>query len=243
MKIKIIDPIVKNAKSSEILNKESQNNYLKNLLDDKTEIDFEYIEHGFASVESVLHASFNAPEVIIKAKKAQEEGYDGVFINCFDDPGVYAARENIDIPIYGGYLPAIITAASLGEKIGIITTDQNGLFTEAKKAKEYGFENRIKSIKSVDLQVLELFRKDILLTRLIDICTDSIKKEKINVFVFGCTGMSYIAEELRVNLRQKGYAVTVIEPLAAGMKYLEYIIQLKFTNSLYYRINTDTLKW
>ena len=43
MKIKIIDPIVKNSENSDILNEKFQNNYLKKILDDKTEIDFDYI--------------------------------------------------------------------------------------------------------------------------------------------------------------------------------------------------------
>jgi Asp/Glu/hydantoin racemase len=85
--------------------------------------------------------------------------------------------------------------------------------------------------------------KNTLLNRLIDICTGTIEQEKINVFVFGCTGMSYIAEELRFNLNKKGYKATIIEPLITGVKYLEYIINMGLTNSLYYKIDIGTLKW
>lgn len=243
MKIKIIDPIVRSSRNTELLNIESSKRYLKKFLRKDTEIDFASIEHGFESVESVLDVSFNAPETVLKAKQAREEGYDGVFVNCFDDPGVYGCREIIDIPVYGGYVPSVITAASLGGSVGIITTDSNGLYTEAKKAKDNGFEDIIKTIRSVDLPVLELGRKDTLLDRLAEICMDSASNEPIRVFVLGCTGMSYIVEELRERLKTKGCSVAVVEPLATGIRYLEYIIGSGFTNSTNYRIGTDSLKW
>lgn len=243
MKIKIIDPIVKGNRNNEMLDRESGKSYLKKFLRGDTELDFDHIEHGFESVESFLNLSFNAPEVVLKAKQAQEAGYDGVFVNCFDDPGVYGCRELVDIPVYGGYVPSITTAASLGGNVGIITTGDSGIYTEAKKAKDNGYEDIVKSIRSVELTVLELRRKDALLRKLTDICIDSIINEKINVFVFGCTGMSYIAEELRKRLRDEKYSAAVVEPMAAGVRYLEYIIRLGFTNSLNYETGIDSLEW
>lgn len=243
MKIKIIDPIVKSGKNNELLDIEARKSYLKRFLRKDTELDFEYIEHGFESVEAVLNLAFNAPEVVLKVQKAQEEGCDGVFVNCFDDPGVYGARELADIPVYGGYVPAVITAASLGGNACIITTDGNGLFTEAKKARDNGFEGIVKSIRSIDIPVLELKKQDILLDRLMDICVDSIKNERINVFVLGCTGMSHAAEALREKLKEKGFSAAVIEPMATGVRYLEYILDLGFTNSMDYKVSTASFKW
>jgi Asp/Glu/hydantoin racemase len=78
---------------------------------------------------------------------------------------------------------------------------------------------------------------------MINNCIEVIEQEKINVFVFGCTGMSYIAEELRKNLKTKGYKAIVIEPLEAGVKYIEYLVELGLTNTLPYKINMDSLNW
>lgn len=239
MKIKIIEPVIINDEN-EIIKEEK---YLREYISKETQIDFDVIELGFESIESEVHAAFNAPEIILKAKKAEEEGYDGVFVNCFDDPGVYSIREIINIPVFGGYLPSVVTAASLTERIGIIKPNQNGVFLEERKAKHYGFENKIVTVENVGLGVLELNKKEVLLERLINICIEMIEKENVHVLVFGCTGMSYIAKELRQCLKDKGYSVTIVEPLAAGVKYLEYIIQLGFTNTLNYKISLDTLKW
>lgn len=239
MRIKIIEPVILSDENMII----KEEKYLREYINKETEIDFDVIEFGFKSIESKVHTAFNAPEVILKAKKAEEEGYDGVFVNCFDDPGVYPTREIINIPVFGAYIPSVITASSLGEKIGIITTGKNCVLNEERKVKYYGYENKIVTIKNVDLGVLELNKKEILLKRLFTICTEAMEKENIHVFVFGCTGMSYIAKELRQCLKDKGYSVTIVEPLAAGVKYLESIIQLGFTNTLNYKISLDTLKW
>ena len=47
---------------------------------------------------------------------------------------VYALREMGLIPAVGPYEAAVTTALSLGERIGIITTDEAGILNEEKKA-------------------------------------------------------------------------------------------------------------
>lgn len=238
MRIKIIEPVI--LDESEIL---QEYKYLKTRIDPGTEIDFDAIEHGFKSVETEVHIIFNNPEIILKAKKAEADGYDGVFINCFADPGVYAAREAIKIPVFGGFLPSLLTAASLTGRACIIATDENGAKLVRRNLRSYGLSNGVGAIKNVGLGVLELNNKQVLLERLMNNCTEVIEKSGINVFIFGCTGMSYIAEELRSGLKVRGYTATVIEPLETGVKYLEYLSGLGLTNSLPYKVSLDTLNW
>ncbi|HWQ77438.1 MAG TPA: aspartate/glutamate racemase family protein [Anaerovoracaceae bacterium] len=238
MRIKIIEPVILDEK--EILQEER---YLKSRVNPGVEIEFATITDGFESIESEIHTIFNAPEIILKAKKAEEEAFDGVFINCFADPGVYAVRETIKIPVLGGFLPSLLTAASLSEKVCIIATDTNGVNLVRRNLRSYGLRDRVGVIKNVGLGVLELNNKEILLERLISNCIEVIENDGINVFIFGCTGMSYIAEELRSSLRDRGCSATIVEPLETGVRYLEYLIGLGHTNSLSYKISLDALKW
>ncbi|MDV6277188.1 aspartate/glutamate racemase family protein [Rhodococcus erythropolis] len=46
---------------------------------------------------------------------------DGVFITCFVDPRVQAAREIVDAPVVGGFEPSFLTAMSLGDRVGVVT--------------------------------------------------------------------------------------------------------------------------
>lgn len=239
MRIKLITAVtgVSNEK------KEKQKVYLKRYVSDTTMIDYDNVEYGFPSIESETHGIFNATEIIKKAVKAEQEGYDGIFINCFDDPGVFAIRELVKIPVYGGYLPSLLTASSLGERIGIITTDKNGILSEEIKAAHSGFKDKIVAIEPVELGVLELGDKDILMKKLIELCLIYEEKYRVQAVSFGCTGMYYIADELRERLKAKGCNIVVIEPLATGVIFLETIIQLGFTNSLNYNLNMNNINF
>lgn len=239
MKIKLITAVTGISDEK----KQLQKDYLKKYINSTTYIDFDYVGYGFPSIESETQGIFNATEIIQKAITAEQDGYDGVFVNCFDDPGVFALRELLKIPVYGGYLPSVLTALASGERIGIITTDRNGILSEERKAAHIGIKEKIVAIEPVELGVLELGNKDLLIKKLIEICLKYDKEYRIQAASFGCTGMYYIIDELRTRLKAQGCSIVVIEPLATGIKFLEMIIQLGFTNSLNYNLNMSSLKW
>ncbi len=236
MRIKLISAIT----GTTAHDNEEQLAYLKRYVHDETVIDYAGIESGFPSIESETQGIFNAVEIIKEALKAEHQGYDGVFVNCFDDPGVFAARELIKIPVYGGYMPSVSIAASLGERVGIITTDEDGILNEERKARQMP-NNRIVAIEPVNLGVLELRNEQTLLTRLVKICIEFRERHRIQAVILGCTGMYYAIDRLRRELKTRGCNLAVIEPLASGLKYLETVIQLGHTNSLHYNINTQNL--
>lgn len=238
MKIKLITAVTGIPEEKN----ELQRDYLRKYINGTTQIDFDRVERGFPSIESELHGIINATEIIKKGIAAEKEGYDGIFVNCFDDPGVFALREVVKIPVYGGYLPSILTALSLGERVGIITTDREGILSEERKASHIGIKDRIALIEPVNLGVLELENKDLLLNRLTDICLKFEKEYRIQAASLGCTGMYYIIDELRERLKASGCSIVIIEPLATGIKYLETIIQLGFTNSLNYDLDLSSIK-
>lgn len=239
MKLLVIMPTTKNY--TEII--EESRVYLKQFLHPKTQLDFVCIEHGFPSVESELHAAFNAPDVIRAAQQAEKDGYDGVFVNCFDDPGVYACRESMEIPVFGGYQTAMITLLSLGERVAVITTDTPGLLSEERKARLAGLESRLAAIRKVDIGVLELDDKERLLAKLVPACKALWEEDRVNAVSLGCTAMHYLIDDLRARLAAENCPITVVEPLANGVKYLEHVIQMGYTNSLHLGHGMGALEW
>lgn len=228
MKLTVIHAVVRNSRDNpEYLQ------YLGEVLPPGTQIAFEQVEYGFPSIESDLHGIVNGSEVIRLARKAENEGADGVFVNCFDDPGVYAARELIQIPVFGAYQPAVLTAMSLADRVGIITTDKAGILSESRKALLNGFEKRIVAIRDVDMNVLSLEGNlDLLAERLTEICTIMHQEEQVGALTLGCTGMHKVIEMLRNKLKDANCPVTVIEPLQTGVSYLEYVVRNGYSNQL-----------
>ena len=175
MRIKIIDAVVK---SSDRLR--TNDKYIRESLRPDTEIDYAHMSKGFPSVECDLHAAFNKPQIIASAIQAERDGFDGIFINCFDDPGVYECREVLSIPVFGGYVPAMMTALSLAERVAIITTDKFGILSEERKARMLGVSERVAAIVPVELGVLELqSNPEALAERVADVCCTLYETERV----------------------------------------------------------------
>lgn len=225
MKLTVIHPVTGDVES--YMN--SIKNYTQSLLCEEVELSYKGIASGYPFVESVLQGMVNGVEVVKSAQEAAKEGADGIFVNCFDDPGVLGAREVVDIPVYGAYEPALITALTVSEKIGIITTDEPGIFNEIRKARSLGLENRIHSIKAVDMQVSGIISDKGIGEKLAKTCIEMEEDHKIGCVILGCTGMQHAVMELREILAKKNSRVKIIEPLASGLTYVERMIKLEKT--------------
>lgn len=191
-----------------------------------TTIDVIPLERGTASIESEYDEALSAPGILQRIEEAAADEVDGVFITCFGDPGVHAAREIIDAPVVGGFEPAILTAMSLGENIGIITVLQNVVPMLHSLARRYTVERRIGTIRVIDLPVLGLDDHEVMVDRLFEQAVDAITKREADVIVLGCTGMLGVVGELRKRLLAKGLDVPVVDPTGAAIAWLETCIRL-----------------
>jgi allantoin racemase len=228
MKLTVIHAVVRSDRKLE-----GYQAYLKKALCADTELDFERVEFGFPSIECDLHGMVNGAQIVRLVQKAEQDGADGVFVNCFDDPGVYAARELARIPVFGAYQPALLTAMGLAERVGIITTDRAGILSEERKARLNGFDGRVASIRAVDMGVLSLEGNlDLLVDRLAAACADMFETDRVGALTLGCTGMHAAIGPLRARLKAAGCPVAVIEPLQNGVSYLEHTVRMGYTNAL-----------
>ncbi|WP_235734404.1 aspartate/glutamate racemase family protein [Nocardioides alcanivorans] len=170
-----------------------------------TKIDVVYLSSGPASVECEYDEALAAPPILQRVAEAAEGGADAVFITCFGDPGVHAARELVDIPVVGGFEPSILTALSLGERVTIITVLPNVVPMLHGLTRRYGLESRINSnIRVVDIPVLALDDHDILVDRLYVAAQEAIESDRADVIVLGCTGMVQVAANLQGSSRAAG---------------------------------------
>ena len=170
-------------------------------------------------------------DVIKHCIQAEKDGYAGVFINCFGDPGVRAAREVVDIPVFGGFEPAIHTALGLTDKIAIVTVLKNVLPLIASEIAKAHLTNRVPIVKSVDIPVLDLQNHDKLCRALIEESIKAIEEDGIGGIVLGCTAMIDIAETVRAGLLSSGYDVPVIEAAQTAVIMLEMYAKMNLKQS------------
>ncbi|ABB13951.1 aspartate/glutamate racemase family protein [Carboxydothermus hydrogenoformans] len=239
MKIKVIMPI-----TSDVFNEEIREEF-KHYVGPHDSFDVENLDYGPASIESEFDEAMAIPDILNKVKKAQEDGFDGVIIDCFGDPGVNAARELVDIPVCGGFEPAMQIALGLGKNIGIVTVLPNVVSMLQDLIAKMGIEKRVKSIRYVNIPVLDLGDKKKLEDALFNQSLEAIKNDHVQVVVLGCTGMMGMAHNLMKRLKEAGYDVPVVDPaFSAAMMVKNYVYMgLKHSRLTYMTPPVKPYKW
>ncbi len=226
IKIKQVIPI-----TEDFLMDDVTRSYIGKYLDRDTIVELSQIKQGAASIESEYDEAISAPHVIELCKKAEADGADGIFVDCFGDPGVRAARECVDIPVFGGFEPAVHLALGLSDKIGIVTVLDNVIpMIEGNIAKAH-LGGRVVSVRSVDMPVLELEDSSKLSEKLIIESKAAIEEDHVGAVVLGCTGMVDVAENVRAALYDMGYDVPVIEAAQAALNMVELYAKMGLKQS------------
>lgn len=214
--------------------------YARKFLGEKTVVDSVRITEGTPSIEGAYDELVNAPHAVKLAIEGQERGYDAVFINCFGDPGVEAARECVDIPVFGGYEPAVLIAMGLADKIGIITVVPNVVEPIKKHTAAEHFDDRVVSVRDIGIPVLELCDHSKLCGAVLNESVKAITEDGVQCIVLGCTGMVNVTEIVQKSLYDMGYDIPVIEAAQSALMMLELYAKMGLRHSrLTYMKPTD----
>jgi allantoin racemase len=225
MKILNIVPITSDIWTGEM------DNYVRKFLLPDTEVVSRCLKHGPASIESAYDEVLASPEVVMFCKQAEQEGFDGVFVDCFGDPGVKAARECVSIPVFGGFEPAVYYALGIADRIGIITVLPDVLSMLNGLIAKEGMRERVTSLRYVSIPVLDLSGLDKLITALIDEGKKAISEDGVGAIVLGCTAMVGVKEAVEAGLKSAGYDVTVLEAAQASLIMLETYVRMGYRHS------------
>ncbi len=74
------------------------------------ELEYRCTGEGPASIRDSADSAAAAPFVVRTVRAAEEEGYDGVIVDCTEDPGVAMAAASVSIPVIG---PGAAMAAAI----------------------------------------------------------------------------------------------------------------------------------
>jgi allantoin racemase len=215
MKIKIIVPIIVDAFNTQVAEEAKQ------FTAPDTQVVVENIKKGAASIESAYDDVLNSPEIVHRVIAAEQEGFDAVFVDCFGDPGVDAAREMVKIPVVGGFQPAVLTACLLSQCFSIITVLPSVIPMIRSNSRKMGITENITSIRCVNIAVLDLSDSEALQKNLLTEIEAAVSKEGAEGIVLGCTGMLGLAKSLEEEIDRRGIEVPVIDPTGAAVGFLQ----------------------
>jgi len=226
MKLLNLPPIIDNRFDS----KEMNDYIMKYLLPD-TEMDTWYLEYGPGSIEGEYDEALAAANVVLKCIEAEKAGYDGIFVNCFGDPGVRAAREAVNIPVFGGFEPIVHYALGTADKLGIVTVLPEVVPMIEGQIAKCGLEKRFTKVRHVDIPVLDLGELDDLIKAVIEESKRAIKEDGAGTIVLGCTAMAGVKEAVEEALNEEGFGVPVIEAAQAAVVMLETFVRMNLYHS------------
>ncbi|MEU5144971.1 aspartate/glutamate racemase family protein [Streptomyces sp. NPDC021139] len=220
MKLTVVLPVITDAFTEEVRREVGA------WVSPGTEVEVRRIARGTASIESEYDEALAAPGILDAVHEAAAEGADAVFVSCFGDPGVQAAREIVDIPVVGGFEPAVLTSLALGEHTGVITVLPNVLPMLHGLVRRYALTGRVGPIRVVDIPVLDLDTGDRLIDALTEQARAAVAAREADVIVLGCTGILGVAAALQEPLAAEGPFVPVVDPTGAAIMWLESQVRL-----------------
>lgn len=179
------------------------------------EIDAVEISDGPAFIESDADEVRAEPDTVRGIVEAERTGVDAVVIDCMGDPGLEAARKAVSIPVLGPCQVSLHTAAMLGERFSIVTVQPTTRALLVERARRHGVSERLASVLSIDMPVLELeTNMDRVETLLCEHALRGVRSDGADVVVLGCTGFLGVAEAISRYIReQTGKQVPVIDPM------------------------------
>lgn len=225
MRIRIINPIIEGR-----FNEETREEFEKFASED-TEITVVNLDRGPASIESYYDEVLACPDILKKVEEAEKEGCSAVVINCMGDPCLEAAMEISDIPIVGPGRTSMLYASYLGQSFSIVAVLENIIPACWELAGSIGLKEKLSSVRSIDIPVLELEDREKLTNSLFEATLECIKKDGAHAIVLGCTGMMGVSENLRRMLREEGYDIPMIYPVSISLKFAESLVKLDLKQS------------
>lgn len=220
MHLRIILPVTAKKLSDPVLEE------AKLWASDGTSVDLRQIDRGPESIENTYDEALATLPILELISEAASDGVDGVFISCFAEPAVHAAREIVDIPVFGGFQPAVHAALGVADSIGVLTILQDVVPMQQRLIHQYGLASRVTDMRVIDVPVLGVDDHSNVLDRLEQHAIKSIEECNTSGFVLGCTGMLGLAADLSTRLSERYGHVPVIDPTGAAMTALESTVRL-----------------
>ena len=177
---------------------------------------------GPVSIEGHYDEAFCLPGLLEETRNGVAAGADAVVIACFDDPGLEACREIVDVPVVGICEAAMAAASMVGHGFSVVTTLDRSVPIIETLALKYGFERHCRRVRAASIPVLALEEEGgAAAAKVRDEVLAAIAEDRAEAVLLGCAGMTDLAEALT---QETG--VPVIDGVAAAVKFAEALAGL-----------------
>ncbi|SFP25403.1 allantoin racemase [Oscillibacter sp. PC13] len=195
-----------------------------------TVVDVADTDTGPASIESICEEYASIPPTVERAVRAQAEGYDGIILGCYADPGIDALREMLTIPVSGPFESSCFAAMTLGHRFSILTvTPDMCPVLEAEFESKGGAGRRLASVRAIDLDILALQEyPELLKKRLCAEAELAITQDRADTLVLGCISLAFADMDLTL---ENAFGVPCVNPILTALKQCESHVSMGLHHS------------
>jgi allantoin racemase len=204
------------------------------------------IDWGPASIENRFDEAIATPAILARVMEAQDEGVDAVIIDCMGDPGLFAAREVVDIPVVGPAEASMYLAALLGHRFSVISLLEMDVPVTIELAARYGLADRLASVRPILVPVLDIHSSfDATLKAAIEKSAAAVQEDGACVILPGCGLLANMASHIASGLEERGCPAPVLNPRAVAIKLAESLADLGQSHSrrTFVRPDVKEIRW
>lgn len=195
-----------------------------------TTVDAAMTENGPVSIESLCEEYASIPPTVERAVRAEEEGYDGIILGCYADPGIDALREMLSIPIAGPFESSCAAALTMGYRTAILTVTPEMCPMLAEEFSAKGFApRRLAGVRALDMDILELSAQpEQLRARVFAAAERAIRDDGADTLILGCITLAFSGMD---TLLEERFGVPCLNPILTALKQCEGFVSMGLRHS------------
>lgn len=187
-----------------------------------TEIVSATARFGVSYVENRIEAAI-ASHAVVEALVEHGAGCDAAIIAAFGDPGLWAAKELMDIPVVGIAEAALATACMLGGRYSVVCLSERLAVWYRECAAEHGLAGRLASVRALAVPPEDIAKaKEQTRERLLEQCLRAIEEDGADAIVLGGGPIAGLAREIADRL-----AVPIVDGVSCAVRMAEGLVQLR----------------
>ena len=203
--------------------------YLQRHAAPDSDVDITDIPQGPGSIESMYEEYLSIPETVQRAHELQAEGWDGILLGCYGDPGLGALREIVDIPVVGAGQATALMASAVGRRYSVITVTDSVIGPLEETLRNSGGGDKLASVRAVNIPVLDLHHdRELAIEVTLEEGKKAIADDRADTLVVGCMSMGFleIPEACQAEL-----GVPFLNPARVQLKFLEAMLGAGISHS------------
>jgi allantoin racemase len=179
---------------------------------------------GPESIESWFETSVATMAIMTLVKENPD--IDGIVLACYGDPGLFALREIVDVPVVGIAEASFLTACMIAYKFGILVGEHKDVPSLENVLWTYGLEKRCAGLEPIGTAILDLQTDPAATLLALENSSKKLITQGAETVLLGCAGLSNFKDDLSRSLE-----VPVIDPIEAACWQLRGLVEMGLSTS------------